>query len=586
MLRSDYRGLKKRITAIRKAHDAPSPDILTSEPEEDYNTTESISKGATEIPEPRQQLEQDISSPPHGYAKFNESVIETRSFDSLPGETRIVANPSGRRNSFAANRMGVNSEDDRGVEIEPDSPSTSESTARERRELKESLDESRPAQHTESLSKFENNRRRRSSLAYPRSIIGRRQATALSMRPKLVERLPLNELLTQLDPLEQAFFTALDAQLDKIDSFYAAREKEMMIRTKVLHEQLDELADHKKLIQGTCAKLDLELDTRTRMDYREYYEIPSLLITGLCYAFWLSFNRIGSSHVSPETWPLVWLGFCGLVVLEPLPLFYQSSRYWLVKSVGKLLISGTRRVKFTDFWMGDQLCSLVFTLSNFYFFACVYARGFDEDWASCGVAGSRQWPVMFVLASLPLLFRLVQSVKRYYDSGMVTHLINGGKYGSGIVSNLFFYMWRQRASKNRDSIFALWILFNTLYSIYASTWDLLMDWSVLRLRARYPLLRQELIYTNTIPSYYFAIVTNVLIRFIWVIYIPNDGPSMYLRTFIGAFLEMLRRLQWNFYRLENEHLGNMDQYRVTHEVPLPYSFDEAPVETADDDNTL
>lgn len=28
-------------------------------------------------------------------------------------------------------------------------------------------------------------------------------------------------------------------------------------------------------------------------------------------------------------------------------------------------------------------------------------------------------------------------------------------------------------------------------------------------------------------------------------------------------------------RLENEHLGNMDQYRVTREVPLPYSFDEA-----------
>jgi hypothetical protein len=27
-------------------------------------------------------------------------------------------------------------------------------------------------------------------------------------------------------------------------------------------------------------------------------------------------------------------------------------------------------------------------------------------------------------------------------------------------------------------------------------------------------------------------------------------------------------------RLENEHLGNVDQYRVTREVPLPYSMDE------------
>jgi len=32
-------------------------------------------------------------------------------------------------------------------------------------------------------------------------------------------------------------------------------------------------------------------------------------------------------------------------------------------------------------------------------------------------------------------------------------------------------------------------------------------------------------------------------------------------------------------RLENEHLGNMDQYRITREVPLPYSFDEIDPET-------
>lgn len=28
-------------------------------------------------------------------------------------------------------------------------------------------------------------------------------------------------------------------------------------------------------------------------------------------------------------------------------------------------------------------------------------------------------------------------------------------------------------------------------------------------------------------------------------------------------------------RLENEHIGNTDQYRVTREVPLPYNFNEA-----------
>ena len=42
-------------------------------------------------------------------------------------------------------------------------------------------------------------------------------------------------------------------------------------------------------------------------------------------------------------------------------------------------------------------------------------------------------------------------------------------------------------------------------------------------------------------------------------------------------------------RLESEHLGNMDQYRVTREVPLPYSLDDIAYETDggdDDDRTL
>ena len=112
-----------------------------------------------------------------------------------------------------------------------------------------------------------------------------------------------------------------------------------------------------------------------------------------------------------------------------------------------------------------------------------------------------------------------------------------------------------------------------------------MDWSLLRPHAPYPMLRQELLYHTTIPVsvvaavmqdltltapaqfYYFAIVregnvlaspewikntdamtqvSNMLIRFIWVIYIPSRGPNYIIRTFIAAVLEILRRWQWNF----------------------------------------
>lgn len=47
-------------------------------------------------------------------------------------------------------------------------------------------------------------------------------------------------------------------------------------------------------------------------------------------------------------------------------------------------------------------------------------------------------------------------------------------------------------------------------------------------------------------------------------------------TFVSFFGHLSIKAKINgsiVVRLENEHLGNMDQYRVTREVPLPYSFD-------------
>lgn len=81
-----------------------------------------------------------------------------------------------------------------------------------------------------------------------------------------------------------------------------------------------------------------------------------------------------------------------------------------------------------------------------------------------------------------------------------------------------------------------------------------------------------------------------MIRFIWVSYIPQKGwLNRRVIAAIAAGLEMFRRFQWNFceyspeslslyrivmshpVRLENEQIGNTDQYRATREVPLPYA---------------
>jgi hypothetical protein len=57
--------------------------------------------------------------------------------------------------------------------------------------------------------------------------------------------LPLHKIITQLTPQELAFFSMINAQLDKVESFYLAREKEMMARSFVLLNQLKDLIDHR-----------------------------------------------------------------------------------------------------------------------------------------------------------------------------------------------------------------------------------------------------------------------------------------------------------------------------------------------------
>ncbi|KAH9061077.1 EXS-domain-containing protein [Lactarius vividus] len=223
----------------------------------------------------------------------------------------------------------------------------------------------------------------------------------------------------------------------------------------------------------------------------------------------------------------------------------RESRWWFLRKIGRLLTSGFHRVEFTDFWLGDQLCSLTFSLGGIYFVGCSYAVGFHSDqFKRCSTTAP--WGVPFFLGTLPLLARFFQSIRRWWDSSLA------GKYFMGILCCFLYFLWRHHGSKH-DTSFVFFCFFETIGSLYAISWDLLVDWSVLRPHARFVLLRDELVYSS-----------YILVRFF--------SPSF-------ALLEVLRRWQWNIYRLESEHIGNMDQYRITREVPLPYSFDELGYET-------
>ena len=112
----------------------------------------------------------------------------------------------------------------------------------------------------------------------------------------------------------------------------------------------------------------------------------------------------------------------------------------------------------------DQLCSLAFPLGNIYFIACSYAGGFGtHSFQKC--SRPTHWGVPFLLGTIPFFARFGQSIRRWWDSGSITHLINvrllsqfidptsfnhpyvqAGKYLTGIAFYVCYRLWRHNGN--------------------------------------------------------------------------------------------------------------------------------------------
>ncbi|KAI7902437.1 EXS family-domain-containing protein, partial [Cokeromyces recurvatus] len=191
------------------------------------------------------------------------------------------------------------------------------------------------------------------------------------------------------------------------------------------------------------------------------------------------------------------------------------------------------------------------------------------------------------LASLPPWWRLLQCLRRYRDSDELVHLFNAAKYTSSImvaiitglrrmhrklhIYHIILYIYLSFFLKNdiaSSFITALWIILCLINSTYTSFWDIKMDWGLMKVDSKYALLRNELVFHKWV--YYVAVPINIILRFSWTLNIIPLPVNSLLLGFLIALLEAYRRIQWNFFRLENEHLNNCGQYRAIKEIPLPF----------------
>lgn len=150
-------------------------------------------------------------------------------------------------------------------------------------------------------------------------------------------------------------------------------------------------------------------------------------------------------------------------------------------------------------------------------------------------------------------------------------ILNFGKYLFAIVVAVTsFFAGSYNLFKN------IWWLLALISTVYSYAWDLKMDFGFLQPGKNYP-LREKLSYKNKF-FYYFAIVVNLFLRFMWVLTVSPDVVYRFIRPefflFLIYLMEVLRRGMWNFIRVEYKHIDICKEFKVTLDIELPFKKNE------------
>ncbi|KAM9916108.1 hypothetical protein OXX59_010224, partial [Metschnikowia pulcherrima] len=141
--------------------------------------------------------------------------------------------------------------------------------------------------------------------------------------------------------------------------------------------------------------------------------------------------------------------------------------------------------------------------------------GGGEIPSSSARCGSRYSRSMGFLSTLPSIWRFLQCLRRYMDTGdAFPHLANMTKY---LVSTIYYCLLSVWRIEQTSAARASFITFACVNSIFSSIWDIVMDWSLGQWNSKNFLLRDHLFYGN--PTYYYvAMVLDVILRFQWIFY--------------------------------------------------------------------
>jgi xenotropic and polytropic retrovirus receptor 1 len=324
-----------------------------------------------------------------------------------------------------------------------------------------------------------------------------------------------------------------------------------------------------------------QFDQKKHESVFEYGEAMSFL-TALFLTFVFAFLRTvldeeaGVPVLMESFWyPIIMSGLFFVIVLVPHPFFFASSRIWLLKVIGRILLAPFFRVRFADFFFADIMTSITRFLFDLQYIIFLSSRD------------GRPSPYLLLINSFPYYARFMQCLRRFYDTHDAhPHLTNALKYFSGILAS-FCSLMDVMGDETIDWRLA-WFIVSVGSTTFKLLWDYLMDAGFFTrdtFHKTKPFLRSELMYEST-AFYYVSIVLNFLFRWAWlpVYFAISSSVGFSFWIFFLAFIEVFRRGLWNVFRVEYEFVGNCGAFRAVREVPLLFDVDTSVDILGEDDS--
>ncbi|XP_071925379.1 uncharacterized protein [Coffea arabica] len=246
-----------------------------------------------------------------------------------------------------------------------------------------------------------------------------------------------------------------------------------------------------------------------------------------------------------------------MALLSPFDLFFLSSRYFLLRTLWRIVFP-LQAISFADFFLADILTSMSKVFSDLERSVCrmVHRQVATIAWFEAdSVCGSHSVAIPIVLV-LPYLFRLFQCLRQYKDTKEKTSLFNALKYSTAVpvifVSALKYHVF---PDKWMNVYRPLWLLSGVLNSLYSFYWDVTRDWDLSSFTRIFmfskPHLMSHLLYGRK-WVYFWVIGSNLILRCTWTYKLSAHLRHNYITVFTITALEIVRRFQWVFFRVENE----------------------------------